>query len=61
MPRAHSIYLVHVKGHPELIIAGFTVKHESQRWAESTGDIDNLARFRIKDGKPSGRILVPWN
>jgi len=65
MARAHSIYLVHPKDHNEPILAVFTVKHESQTWAEkSDHGIENLERTRMLDNPRTtfigSRVLVPW-
>lgn len=63
MARASNIYLVHPRGSPGVILAAFTVKHESQTWAEAGGDIDLLERYRMKDspapGDPPQRTPVP--
>jgi len=66
MARSTYIYLVHPKGSNEPILATFTVKHESQAWAEevSSYGIEGLERTRMKDGGDSKfggtRVLVPW-
>ena len=63
--RASRIYLVHPKGKTEPIFAAFTVKYESQQWAEgSEHDIEDLERTSMKDGGDSNsfgtRVVVPW-
>lgn len=63
--RASRIYLVHHKGFRDPVLAAFTVKYESQRWAEqSEYDIENLERTSMKDGGDSNscgtRVVVPW-
>jgi hypothetical protein len=67
MARASYIYLVHPKGYNDPILAVFTVKYESQEWAEhSIHPLENLERTRMKDGGEhnrvgiSSRTLVPW-
>ncbi len=67
MPRSTYIYLVHPKNHSELVVAVFTVKYESQEWAEkSRYGLENLERTRMKDGLLSRtetactHTLVPW-
>lgn len=65
MTRANNIYLVHPKGSPGVILAAFTVEHESQNWAETRGTLHLLARFRMEDSPdPEGtpeRTPVPWS
>lgn len=67
MPRSTYIYLVHPKDHSELVVAVFTVKCESQEWAENSRyGLENLKRTRMRDGllsrnePASTRTLVPW-
>jgi len=65
MARSRYIYLIHPKGSNEPLLATFTVKHESQTWAEqSVHGIENLERTRMEDNPKTDfigtRILVPW-
>ena len=65
MARSTYIYLVHPKGANDPVIATFTVKYESQEWAEqSQWGLEGLERTRMKDGGDSNfissRVAVPW-
>lgn len=65
MARSTYIYLVHPKGSNKPVLATFTVKYESQAWAEhSKHGLDALERTRMKDGGDSNfvgtRVLCPW-
>lgn len=66
MASSTYIYLVHPKGANDPVIASFTVKSESQEWAEqSQWGIEKLERTRMKDGGDSNfigsRVFVPWD
>lgn len=65
MARSSYIYLVHPTGRNDIILAVFTVKYESQIWAEqSEQSIENLERSRMRDGGDSNsissRVAAPW-
>lgn len=65
MARSTYIYLVHPKGKYDPVVATFTVKYESQEWAEqSQWGLEKLERTRMKDGGDSkfisSRVFVPW-
>ena len=57
MARATHIYLIYKKGlvYP---LAVFTVKHESQTWAEESNyKLRELQRFRMRDN-PLGEVVL---
>lgn len=65
MPRASQIYLVYdlTITHP---LAAFTVKYESQNWAEDYCkehglDLEeDMIRVRLPDGRGSKLLDCPW-
>ena len=69
MARASNIYIVHPTGKPDTILAAFTVKYESQLWAERVHGLDNVERYRLRDagcwgwcsdGNVEQKVPSPW-
>ncbi len=62
MARASNIYLVTLKG-SDRVLAAFTVKYESQGWAENSEyGLSKLERTRVPDHPIGGtpRFDCPW-
>lgn len=67
MARASNVYIVHPIEDPLNILAVFTVKYESQLWAERHHGLDKVGRYRMRDagswgwvGQVDDKIPAPW-
>lgn len=67
MARASNIYVVHLKGDPDEVLAVFTVKCESQYWAKTHHSLSTTERYRMRDGgswaarnDASEKVPCPW-